>query len=281
MVVYVDVLIFLNLFVNFFILQLTGRICRDGCKTGRVILGALGGALFSLYIFLPPSKAIIEILFRLVVSGVIVLIAFGFDSLKSFVRRIGVFFAASFLYAGFMLAIWALLKPQNLAINNGIVYVNISPTVLILATLSSYAILTLIRFLAKKHAAGGTRCEMTVSRGAQTVSCKALVDTGHSLTDSLTGNPVIIIEQSVAEALFSTLPTVESVTAGGAPECGFRMIPYTTVGGRGLLEAFQPDAVTVKIDGTVQTVDRALIAISRERLGEDYKAIISPDMIPK
>lgn len=56
MVVYVDVLIFLNLFVNFFILQLTARICRDGCKTGRVILGALVGALFPFTSFCRPPK---------------------------------------------------------------------------------------------------------------------------------------------------------------------------------------------------------------------------------
>lgn len=276
MVVYVDVLIFLNIFVNFFILQLTARICRDGCKTGRLILGALVGALFSLYIFLPPSKAVIEIAFRLAVSGVIILIAFGFDSFKSFARRIGVFFAASFLYAGFMMAVWALLKPQNLAINNGVVYINISPAILILATLISYAVLSLIRFLFRKHAADGTRCEMTIGVGARTVRLKALVDTGHSLTDSLTGNPVVIVERSVAEHLFSALPTVETITAGSAPDCGFRMIPYTTVGGHGLLEAFQPDSVNVTLNGKTKTVDRVLVAVSNERLGEDYKAIISP-----
>ena len=107
MTVYADVLIFLNMFVNFFILQLTAKICKDGYKIFRMISAALVGALFSLYIFLPKSPFLVEAFFKLVISAVIILICFGFDSIKSLLRRIGIFFATSFLYGGIMLAIWS------------------------------------------------------------------------------------------------------------------------------------------------------------------------------
>lgn len=280
MVVYADVLIVLNLFINFFILKLTAALCRDRCRTLRVLLGALVGALFSLYIFLPTSGFLVETIFRLSMSGVIILTCFGFDSFKSFLRRTAVFFGASFLYAGAMMGVWALCGTERLAINNGIVYVDISPIVLILATLASYFGITLIRWLAKKHAYEGKRCRLAITVGKKTVVITALVDTGHSLTDTLTGKQVLIVEEKVANRLLTAIPTPELVMAGGKTPNGFRMIPYSAIGGHGLLPAFEADKVELELSGGKRReLLELLIAISKEPLGEDYRAIISPNIL--
>lgn len=276
MVVYADVLIVLNLFVNFFILKLTALICKDGCSTARLILGGLIGALFSLYIFLPTSSALIETIFRLAMTGVIILTCFGFDSLKSYIRRIAVFFAASFIYAGCMMGIWSVFRPEKLAINNGIVYVDISPIVLIIATVTSYIILSIIRFFSTKHAYSGKRCKLIITMGDRIVRLTALVDTGHSLTDTLTDRPVLIVEEKVVYELLSFIPTPEVVASANAPIKGFRMIPYSSIGGHGLLPAFEPDKIELYENGSIKKLNKMLIAASHEPLGEDYKAIISP-----
>lgn len=279
MVVYADVLIVLNLFVNFFILKLTALICKDGCSTARLILGALVGALFSLYIFLPASNSLVETIFRLAMSGVIILTCFGFDSLKSYIRRIAVFFAASFIYAGCMMGIWSVFKPEKLAINNGIVYVDISPIVLIIATVISYTILSVIRFFSAKHAYNGKRCKLIISMGDRIVKLNALVDTGHSLNDTMTDRPVLIVEEKIVYELLSFIPTAEVVATSKAPVQGFRMIPYSSIGGHGLLPAFEPDKIELEEDGNIKKLKKMLIAASREPLGEDYKAIISPSAL--
>lgn len=280
MVVYADVLIVLNLFVNFFILKLTALLCRDGCRTLRLILGALVGAVFSLYIFLPTSGFLVETVFRLAMSGVIVLTCFGFDSIKSFLRRIAVFFAASFLYAGGMMGIWALFGSDRLAINNGIVYVDISPIVLIVATLVCYGLLRLGRWIAHKQAYAGKRCRLILTKGEKSVRLTALVDTGHSLTDAMTDQPVLILEQRVARTLLERIPTPEAVLADGTALPGFRLIPYSSVGGHGLLPAFPVDRVEwERPDGTRRPLPRLLVAVSEEPLGEDYRAIISPTVL--
>lgn len=279
MIVYVDVLIVLNLFVNFFILKLTAHICKDGYKTFRIISGSLVGALFSLYIFLPSSHTVVEVAFRLAMSGVITVISFGFDTLKSLIRRISVFFAASFIYAGCMLGVWYLFKPNRLAINNGIVYVDISPLVLIVATVVSYLVLSVIRFFSVKQAFSGKRCKLIIIKGERKIDVTALVDTGHSLSDSLSDRPVIIIDTPTATKLFDTVPTLEAVSKGGDVIKGFRMIPYSSVGGHGLLPAFEPDILKAEIDNKSIEINRPLLAISKEPLGEDYRAIISPDSL--
>ena len=279
MIVYVDVLIVLNLFINFFILKLTALICKNGCKTFRIILGSLVGAIFSLYIFLPSSNPFVEIVFRLAMSGVITVICFGVDSLKSFFRRISVFFAASFIYAGCMMGIWYLFKPNRLAINNGVVYVDISPIVLICATIISYLVLSVVRFFSAKHAPIAKRCNLIIRIEPNEIKITAMVDTGHSLTDSLTDRPIIIIDKQTAKRLLDFVPTLAHATSNDFKVKGFRAIPYSSVGGHGLLPAFEPDKLEVEVNGKTTAIARPILAISEEPLGEDYNAIISPTLL--
>lgn len=282
MTVYADVLIFLNLFINFFILQATAKLCHDGYRLFRMIAAAFVGALFSLYIFLPQVNWAVDILFKLSVSAVIILICFGFDSIKSLCRRIGVFFASSFLYGGIMICIWAIFKPDNMAVNNSIVYIDISPTVLLTATVLSYLIISLIRIISSRQADLGKRYSVEIVFKEKKITLKALADTGNSLSDTITGAPVIIIEKSAAENLVNVIPCIETVLAGTANKnIGFRIIPYSHIGGHGLLPAFKPDKVVIKTQSDNLNIENVLVAVSSERLGEDYKAILNPDILKK
>ncbi|MBQ4153692.1 MAG: sigma-E processing peptidase SpoIIGA [Clostridia bacterium] len=280
MTVYADVLIILNLFINFFILQLTSKLCKDGYRLYRMIISSLIGALFSLYIFLPPAGFFSETLLKLSLSAVMVLVCFGFDSIKSLFRRVAVFFGATFLYAGLMLGIWQVLKPANMAINNGIIYLDISPTVLITATALSYIIISLIRRISTKQAIMGERFEIEITLNGKSVTTTALADTGNSLKDAVTGKPIVIIEQALASQLVEYIPSPEAVTAGVVPhESGFRMIPYSFVGGHSLLPAFKTSNIKITANGRLINFENILTAVTAEPLGEDYKAIIDPAML--
>lgn len=278
MTVYADVLILLNLYVTFFILQFTYRISKITVKFSRLFLAALFGGFSSLYIFLTPLGFIVDCLYRFLVSAIVVLISSGFGSVRSFLRKIGLFFVSSFLYAGAMLGIWAVLDVKGIAINGGIVYMNISPVFLIVSTLICYFIISLIRFFGARQAYRGKRAELTLFYKNERVKITALVDTGHSLSDPITNKPVIIIEDSVAEKLlgFSLKQSLEEY-AKLLP--GFRMIPYSAVGGHGLLTAFVPEKISLEIPLQKAINITALVAVTNEPLGDDYKAIISPETI--
>jgi stage II sporulation protein GA (sporulation sigma-E factor processing peptidase) len=261
--------------VNFFILRLTCLICKEQCRFGRIILASFIGSAFSLYIFLPPTGFFTETVFKLIVSALIVLLAFRFTGFKAFLRKVGVFFAASFLYAGAMMGIWAIFGSNRLTINNGIVYLNISPTILIISTLTSYALLSIIRFFSAKQAFSGKRCEIIITYKNKMIKITALVDTGHSLTDLLTNKDVIIIEKNSALHLTDKIPSAVTVGGGDVPS-GFRLIPYSVIGGHGLLPAFTPDKVELISNNKIREIPGVLIGISDEPLGDDYKGIISP-----
>lgn len=223
----------------------------------------------------------VESLFRFIISALIILTAFGFDSFKSFFRRVGVFFCASFLYAGCMLGLWTVLNLNRVIINNGVVYIDVSPVLLITSTLVCYLIISVIRYFSKKHAFEGARCKIHIICKNKEVSVSALVDTGHSLTDALTEKEVVIIEGGVAENLLTVLPDINPFSKSHNLPKGFRLLPYSSVGGSGILPAFAPDEIWYERDGKKIKIKNVLLAISKEPLGEDYKAIISPTLLNK
>ena len=282
MIIYVDVLIFLNLFINFFILQLTAKICKDGYNILRMIAAAFVGALFSLYIFLPVSTPAMEIVFKLVVSAVMILICFKLDSFKSYIRRVAVLYIASFLYAGIMIAIWSVFKPESMAINNGVVYVSISPIILLTVTVLCYYVLAGLRRLSQKHAANTGRCKIAIFAGGVKITVNALIDSGNSLCDPLSEIPVTVVERSALAKIEDALPCTQySFMGENNTVKGFRLIPYNAIGGHGLLPAFSPEKTVIIINKKECEIKNAVIAITEEKLGEDYKAIVNPDIIPE
>ena len=64
MVVYADILIVLNLIVNYFLLLATSKLLRRNVKVLPMLLSALAGAFSSLYIFLPKPSVIAELFFN-------------------------------------------------------------------------------------------------------------------------------------------------------------------------------------------------------------------------
>lgn len=66
----------------------------------------------------------------------------------------------------------------------------------------------------------------------------ALADTGNSLTDPITGHPVLVASAEIGSRLLGVDRTAfEHPTASILKNPGLRLIPYSTVGGRGLLLA--------------------------------------------
>ena len=283
MVVYLDILFLLNLFVNYFLIIAAAKLNGIKPKFLRSFAGAAFGALFSLFIFLPNIHFLLNIAVKLLASSLIILIVFGFKTLKGFLKVSGTFFAVSFIFAGFMLALWFSLKPSGMAVNNGIVYFNISPLILIISTLLCYLLITMIRRIFRVNAVKNDTYQIEIGFGKQVVEMTALMDTGHTLVDILSGAPVIVAEYSAIEPLLPVIsrPSFTNV-AYEPPEIlrdRYRLIPYSVIGGAGLLPAFRPDYVQVKIKGKNKNIKNALVAVSRQSLSHRFEALFGSELL--
>ena len=155
-VIYIDVLLALNLFIDFLLLSVTARIRRRPHRRWRTVLGALFGAACSCLIFLPDMPPVLSVAVKLVMAAVIVLIAYPWAGISVFLKDGVVFFVCSTAFAGLSLALWFFAAPQGFYVVNGVVYYDVSPLTLVALTVVSYGILwTWDRVTRKKAPLGG------------------------------------------------------------------------------------------------------------------------------
>ena len=145
--IYLDVLICLNLFINYFILLSTINILHMKVSRKRLMLASSLGAFYSLYIFLPKVNFSISLLIKLIMAASIVFVAFCPKSLKVFSKTFFLFYLISFAFGGIAFFVWHYMSPKGLFVNNSIVYLDFPPLFLLISTFIAYTIIKLSNVL--------------------------------------------------------------------------------------------------------------------------------------
>ena len=275
MVVYADILFVVNLIVDYFLLKVTLKILKVSPKTWRMVLSAVAGALFSFYIFLPPSTFLIEILVHLLMSGVMTLICVGFKSFKFFARAIITLFIVTCGYGGIMTALWQVFKPKGMIINNSVVYFNISPVVLVGTTVLGYFLYMIFSKIFALSSKEAVRCNVTIYALGKSVGVAAIIDTGNSITDIMSDSEIIIGDRAVGVALFGDL----DVTKDPLLATRYRTVPCNTISGKSILEGFRCDFCHVYLKERTLTLWDPILAISKTPIKEDYSLILNPKIL--
>ena len=283
-IIYVDVLVAVNLFVNYFLLLTVAGFFHISASRLRMVLGAAIGALGSLVILLPSLPPLVSFLIKLVLSVFIVVTAFGAPSLLFFLRTVGGFYMTSFGFAGAMLALWYLAAPSGMIIKNSVLYFDISPLMLLALTVVCYAGVSLLNRLTGQRQPTALFCFVTVRAQGKSVRLTTKIDTGNSLKEPFSGYPVIVAEYQCVQELVP--PAVRSylfVAAGekrGEVQPGLRLVPFRAVGGEGILPAFRPDCIEIQTAKERITVQEVYLAVSAQKLGTTgFSALLNPELI--
>ena len=235
--IYVDVLIVLNIYVNYFLLRITAGITHSHLRTGRCICGAVWGSIFSLTILLPELGNVLPLMIKLAAAVSIVAFSFGINGRKRLFLNTFAFFAANFVLAGTVYGVYSLLNPEFMHFRNGSFYIDFSLLVLIVTTAALYFALRLIRIITDKAPVGSYR--VYVRSGKKILNLNGLADTGNILVDYFTGSPVIICSEESYHELMGTNLDISLLPKG------FRLLPCTAVSGSGLIPVFRPDEVLI------------------------------------
>lgn len=265
--IYVDVLIILNIYVNFFLLRMTSAFTHSPMKTSRCIISSAYGSIFSLLILVPRINGIIVTIIKLAAAVTIVMIAFGIHGKKRLCINTAAFFSANFILAGTVYAVYSWFSPQFMHMENSYFYIDFSIVILLVTTAVMYlAVAAAKRFTAKNMASDGNY-RVSIRYRDRYVDLCGLADTGNVLTDLFTGAPVIVCDPGrfpEASASPDKLPR------------GFRLLPCATVSGSGIMPVFRPDEVVItnSVSGEKKPVN-AVIGLGESR----GKAIFNPDIL--
>lgn len=265
-VIYADILIFINIFINYLLLRSEAAVTSSGFKPIRILISSAVGGLFSLIIFAEKIPIVINILLKIAVMSIMIIFAFQIKNFKSFMRHFAVFLTVNFIFSGIMLAINIFLIPDSSVYNNGIFYFDTDIFTLTVTSVICYLILNLINKFSKFKTPDKSIYPIQITYMNKTAEGKALFDSGNRLCDCFSGKPVIIAEKDFIEKITDLKKITEHKN--------FRLIPFSTIKGSGTLSAFSPDKVGIYINGKWIFTDKIFVGITEKKIiSGDYSVL--------
>lgn len=249
--IYLDLAVLLNFLVDGLLLMGTNRLAGHPPDLRRCALSAAVGAVYAGACLLPGLRFLGNTLWRLVFLGLMGVLAFGPD--KSGWKRCGLFVILSMALGGMALGLG---KPGF-------------PVLLL-----GGGCLWLLCGIGFSGPVGREYVPLEIRHLDRVVRLTALRDTGNTLRDPITGEPVLVIGADAARKL-TGLTAAELraplETLGKGPIPGLRLVPYRAVGQpAGMLLAMRLGDVKLgKRQGS------ALVAFAPDRIGgsDGYQAL--------
>lgn len=281
-VIYVDTLFLLNAIVDYILLLAAARLAGEPLRRLRFALGATLGGLYAVAIFLPGLAFLSHPLCRAASALVMMVAAYGGS--RRLLRQGMLFAALTCAFGGGVVAI-GLMGGTGLSLGGGVFYSAMDIKMILLSAAVCYLVITLVFRRLGQHG-GGELARARLRIGERSVELTALVDTGNTLTDPVSGRGVVVAEGEAAQGLFprDCRPTADDLRdpAGGLKRLGkgpwrgkYRLLPYRAVGvDRGLLLAVRADSL--ELNGRAK--GPVLVALSPTPVsdGGGYRALIGP-----
>ncbi len=224
--IYIDELIILNFIIDFLILKTTSKILKLNVTTLRIILSSLFGEISLLYLFVNLNNLELTI-FKLLIGVIMNLIAFSYNDLKEFIKRLIYFYMFSFFLGGtlYYLKIESLVKYQY--------YLILIP---IIMNILKYFTYNLKNIISLRH-------KVTIYlKNGKVLYLNGYMDTGNTLKEPYSNKNVIIINKNINENFF--------------------LVPFKTIDNSSLIKCFKPKKVY--IDGLGERKD-IVVGISNKK----------------
>ena len=292
-VVYMDILLLLNFCMDFMLIWAAGRFLRRRAGLPRLLLAAALGAVYGAGIVFPSLGMLYFPPAVVLVSLLLLCVAYPFQSAGAFLRLAGVFYIIAFAMAGAVLAGATLLQNSGFTLGAadtmrvGTLLVAI-PVALIIAR-RGYAALK--RGWNKEN----FQAEAELWLGGRFCRLTALIDTGNDLREPLSGKPVLVVDYEAVKTLLpeklrsayrrygddaaQLLQYLEPDLNGGMRR--LRLIPFASIGKRnGMLLGFSPERLRLFYAGRSREID-AVVAIVPHGLGakQSYQAVVNPEVL--
>lgn len=263
-VIYIDTLVCVNLFIDFFILCTTKKVLHINASNLRIIIAAAIGAASSLIILMPIYSAVISAIYKVIISFVITITAFSFADIRRMILRSAVFFSISIALCGVVVLLNRFTSTGRIIIYNDTLYFDISPTVLICATLVCHLTFTIYEKLFTRNNLNCQINTITIHTSDNNIySFESAIDTGCHLTEHFSGSPVILAEKELMSDI--KLP-IEKI----------RYIFFETAAGSTTVKGFRPESIYIN---NKKLKSECYIGICENKLKGEVKSIMGTELM--
>lgn len=287
--VYLDLTFLVNFIMDFIILYSTARLCGSRINYRRIAFASIAGAVYAAVSLVWDNRLAYSLPAKLIFSCLMLLIVFYPAKWRDFGKQIIYFYGISFFAAGATMALPNLIKITNTGQQSSILW------------LAGAAVLVILlgvwggKYLISRIVPGLLKFDVEMRFDNQRCLGRGFLDTGNSLRDPLTNQPVLVAEYSL---LKHCLPEeFQQAIEGGSSENEvignltssiwahrLRLIPFQSIGQKnGLLLGIRADEVMVNTGKKSISHYDLVVGIYRDKLSCDdsYRLLIPSAILEK
>lgn len=271
MKIYIDVIFFENVFINYIIFLIASYILRIDVKHFRIFIASILGSVYVIAFLLDTVPAFSNVIMKIFLSSIMVVIAFKPANFKAFFKDLNVFYLVTFVVGGIAFAFVYMISNKYVIIKDGFLIGFNSFKISVLACFTGFIILS-ISFLYKKELVKNQNfiCKISIFNGFKRVDTSCFIDSGNFLKDPITHKNVIIVEKNIVEKI-----------ADLNDSNNFVLIPFNTIGNdESFLFGINVDLVKIiRKDHKDILVKNAIIGVFNKTFNKSYHALIGIDLL--
>lgn len=226
MVIYVDIIFLINLIYDFLILNTVNIVLRRFKRQRRILLGSLVGSILSFNVFLPSLNNIFIII---VISILMVMVAFGYKDFIYFKNNIIYFYMISIIYGGFIYFInlkFNYINNPNLYYERKILINFIG--LLIISPIVYFLWLYTFKNIKQKS---NNIYQIKLSFGNYLHEISGLYDTGNLIKDPYKKRPVILVNKKILTCDINNKSPI--------------YVPCSLINGSTLIKCYKPNLLVI------------------------------------
>lgn len=215
MKIYLDIIFLINFIYDFIILLSSSIILKRNTKIIRIITGSLFGSL-TMFIYFIRMNNIEIIIYKLVVSFIMLVITFNYKNIKYFLKNLYYFYLIGIILGGLLYFV-----------NNNAFFIKNNLLIgIILSVLSVFVYIKNIRDLKTNY---NKYIKVKLYFKNYKINLNAFLDTGNKLKDPYTFKPIIIVNKDYIKEKDKVI-----------------LVPYKTCNYEGLLECIKPNKIYIE-----------------------------------
>ena len=295
MTIYIDVVLIENLIMDYIILLASGLILKIKIKHIRLILASLLGAVYSIIAYMGILELYSSILLKIILSIIIVYIAFNPQSIKKMWKDLLIFYLTSFVFGGAAFALIYIIRPQDILMRNGL-FLGTYPlkTVMLGGIVAFTIIITAFTVVKRKISKKDMFCTIEIKLNGKNIKANAMIDTGNMLKEPITNTPVVVVEHTL---LYQCIPkeilnNLENIIGGDFEKIPdkikqeyilkLKLIPFSSLGKQnGMLLGIKPEYLKIITEEQEKTQKNVIIGIYNKSLTKrgEYRALMGMELL--
>ena len=290
MTIYLDVIFLENFIINFIILYAVGIETKTKIKFLKLMLASIVGSIYVVIVYLINNSFFSNIIMKILLSIVMIYIAYKTNNLKTVLKMILYFYLTSFVFGGGTLALIYIVNTGKISIQNGVIHGKYTTlTIMTGIIIGFFVIIMAFKLIKSKISKKDFICNIEIEIEEKKVKTKAMIDTGNFLKEPITNIPVVIVESNLLKNIIPNeiLENIESILGGDLSKISesvknkyllkMKVIPFTSLGKEnGMLLGIKAKEIKIEEMNETRKIEKVIIGLYNKKINKrgEYHALI-------